>query len=263
MKQETDSDEALVRRAGLGDRAAAAQLVERHTRMIYAASYRMLGSKAAAEDTVQETFLRLWRHAAKWKPQGAKFETWLYRVAMNLCLDQLRKAKREAPEDAAPERADGADRQDQKIFAAERRFAIDEALEKLPERQRLAITLCHYQELSNIEAAEIMAAKGVSCEVINLLSIRPLDRETIFNSIKKTGRCVTLEQGFPQHGVGAEIAAMIMETEVFNYLDAPMERVTGADVPTPYAVELEEQSFPQVNDVIAAIERTTFRSLAA
>lgn len=114
-----------------------------------------------------------------------------------------------------------------------------------------------------LEAAEIMAAKGVSCEVINLLSIRPLDRETIFNSIKKTGRCVTLEQGFPQHGVGAEIAAMIMETEVFNYLDAPMERVTGADVPTPYAVELEEQSFPQVNDVIAAIERTTFRSLAA
>jgi len=114
-----------------------------------------------------------------------------------------------------------------------------------------------------LEAAEIMAGKGVSCEVINLLSIRPLDRETIFNSIKKTGRCVTLEQGFPQHGVGAEIAAMIMETDVFNYLDAPMERVTGADVPTPYAIELEEQAFPQVNDVIAAIERTTYRSIAA
>merc|ERR1712127_803656 len=114
-----------------------------------------------------------------------------------------------------------------------------------------------------LEAVEIMAGKGVSVEVINLLSIRPLDRETIFNSIKKTGRCVTLEQGFPQHGVGAEIAAMIMETDVFNYLDAPMERVTGADVPTPYATELEEQAFPQVNDVIAAIERTTFRSMAA
>jgi pyruvate dehydrogenase E1 component beta subunit len=114
-----------------------------------------------------------------------------------------------------------------------------------------------------LEAAEIMAGKGVSCEVINLLSIRPIDRETIFNSIKKTGRCVTLEQGFPQHGVGAEIAAMIMETDVFNYLDAPMERVTGADIPTPYAVELEVQAFPQVNDVIAAIERTTYRSIAA
>lgn len=137
--------------------------------MIYAASYRMLGSKAAAEDAVQETFLRLWRNAAKWKPQGAKFETWLYRVAMNYCLDQLRKTKREAPEDAAPERADNAERQDQAIFAAERRFAIDEALERLPERQKLAITLCHYQELSNIEAAEIM---NVSVDALESLLAR-------------------------------------------------------------------------------------------
>jgi len=114
-----------------------------------------------------------------------------------------------------------------------------------------------------LEAAEIMAGRGVSCEVVNLLSIRPIDRDAIFKSIKKTGRCVTLEQGFPQHGVGAEIAAMIMETDTFNYLDAPMERVTGADIPTPYATELEIQVFPQVNDVIAAIERTTFRSIAA
>lgn len=156
LNQDADSDEALVRRAGAGDRTAAAQLVERHSRMIYAVSYRMLGSKAAAEDAAQETFLRLWKHAAKWKPQGAKFETWLYRIAMNICLDQLRKRKREAPEEAAPERADPAERQDETIFAAERRFAIDEALERLPERQKTAIALCHYQELSNIEAAEIM-----------------------------------------------------------------------------------------------------------
>jgi len=160
LEHEPDSDEALVKRAGGGDKAAAALLVERHTRMIYAACYRMLGAQHAAEDAVQETFLRLWKNAAKWKPRGAKFETWLYRVAMNYCLDQLRKGKREAPEEAAPGgmegRADSADRQDQKIFIAERRFAIDEALEQLPERQRLAITLCHFQELSNIEAAEIM-----------------------------------------------------------------------------------------------------------
>ena len=137
--------------------------------MIYAASYRMLGSKAAAEDAAQETFLRLWRNAAKWKPQGAKFETWLYRVAMNICLDQLRKRKREAPEEAAPERADHADRQDQTLFKRERRFAIDEALDQLPERQRQAITLCHYQELSNIEAAEIME---VSVEALESLLAR-------------------------------------------------------------------------------------------
>jgi RNA polymerase sigma-70 factor (ECF subfamily) len=160
LKQDADSDEALVKRAGGGDKIAATMLVERHTRMIYAASYRMLGSKHAAEDAVQETFLRLWRHASKWKPTGAKFETWLYRVAMNICLDQLRKSKRIAPEEAAPggmdAQTDGADRQDQAIFLRERRFAIDEALARLPERQKMAITLCHFQELSNIEAAEIM-----------------------------------------------------------------------------------------------------------
>jgi RNA polymerase sigma-70 factor (ECF subfamily) len=160
LEHKPDSDEALVERAGRGDRAAAALLVERHSRMIYAASYRMLQSRDAAEDATQETFLRLWRNAAKWKPRGAKFETWLYRVAMNYCLDQLRKSKREAPEEAAPGgldgRADSADRQDQKLFLSEQRFAIDEALGQLPERQRLAITLCHYQELSNIEAAEVM-----------------------------------------------------------------------------------------------------------
>ncbi len=137
--------------------------------MIYAACYRMLGSKAAAEDAAQETFLRLWRSASRWKPQGAKFETWLYRIAMNICIDQLRKLKREAPEDAAPERADSADRQDQTLFVAERRFAVDAALARLPERQRLAITLCHYQELSNIEAAEIM---GLSVDALESLLAR-------------------------------------------------------------------------------------------
>jgi len=78
-----------------------------------------------------------------------------------------------------------------------------------------------------LEAADVMAGKGISLEVINLLSLKPLDREAILNSVKKTGRCVTIEQGWPQCGIGAEIAAMIMETDAFNYLDAPMERVTG------------------------------------
>jgi len=114
-----------------------------------------------------------------------------------------------------------------------------------------------------LEVADIMAARGVSCEVINLLTLRPIDRDTILNSVKKTGRVVALEQGWPQCGVSSEIAAMIMETDAFNYLDAPMERVTGADVPMPYAAELEEAALPQTNDLIAAIERTTFRNLAA
>ena len=114
-----------------------------------------------------------------------------------------------------------------------------------------------------LAVAEQMEAKGVSVEVINMLSIRPIDRETILNSVKKTGRCVTLEEGWPQHGVGAEIAAMIMESDAFDYLDAPMERVTGADVPMPYALNLEKKALPQEHDLIAAIERTTFRQMAA
>ena len=111
-----------------------------------------------------------------------------------------------------------------------------------------------------IEAADALAAKGISAEVINLLSIRPLDREAILGSIKKTGRCVTVEQGWPQHGVGSEIAAMIMETDTFDYLDAPMERVCGADIPMPYAADLEIASLPQIDDIVAAVERTTYRS---
>jgi pyruvate dehydrogenase E1 component beta subunit len=143
-------------------------------------------------------------------------------------------------------------------------FVIEIGKAKI-EREGSDVTLITFSKPVGIalEAAEVMAAKGVSVEVINLLSIRPLDRDAILASIKKTGRCVTLEQGWPQHGVGSEIAAMIMETETFNYLDAPMERVCGADIPMPYSQVLEEASLPQVEDVCAAIERTTFRRMAA
>lgn len=151
-----DSDETLVARAGGGDRAAAGALVLRHTDRIFAVAWRMLGDRAAAEDATQETFLRLWLNAAKWKPQGAKFETWLYRVAMNVCLDRLRRRGRERPEDEAPERVDPAPLADARIEAAQQREAVEAALAALPERQRAAITLCHYQELSNIEAAEAL-----------------------------------------------------------------------------------------------------------
>ena len=133
------------------------------------------------------------------------------------------------------------------------------------ERPGTDVTIITYSKEVGLalEAAEVLAAKGTSCEVINLLSIRPLDRDAILNSIKKTGRCVTLEQGWPQSGIGAEIAAMIMETDIFNYLDAPMERVCGADIPMPYAQELERAALPQLEDVLAAVERTTYRRVAA
>jgi len=114
-----------------------------------------------------------------------------------------------------------------------------------------------------IEAAEAMKAKGVSVEVVNLLSIRPIDRDAIINSAKKTGRVLSIETGWPQCGIGSEIAAILMESDAFNYLDAPFERVTGADVPMPYATALENAALPQLEDVVAAIERTNFRKIAA
>lgn len=143
-------------------------------------------------------------------------------------------------------------------------FVIEIGKAKI-EREGSDVTIITYSKEVGLalEAAEVLAGKGTSCEVINLLTIRPLDRDAILDSIKKTGRCVTLEQGWPQSGIGAEIAAMIMETDTFNYLDAPMERVCGADIPMPYAQELEKAALPQLEDVIAAVERTTYRSLAA
>jgi len=79
----------------------------------------------------------------------------------------------------------------------------------------------------------------IDAEVINLRSLRPLDRPGIIKSVKKTNRIVSVEEGFPQCGIGAEIAGLLMESEAFDYLDAPMERVTAADVPLPYSVSIE------------------------
>lgn len=94
-------------------------------------------------------------------------------------------------------------------------------------------------------AAEVLQRDhNVSVEVINLRSIRPLDRQSIIDSVKKTNRIVTVEEGWPQHGVGAEIAAIMMESEAFDHLDAPMERIAGLEVPMPYSWEIEGLAVP-------------------
>lgn len=109
-----------------------------------------------------------------------------------------------------------------------------------------------------MEAAEILQKNhGISAEVVNLRSIRPLDMDTVVKSLKKTNRLITVEGGWPAFGVGAEISARIMEGEGFDYLDAPVERVTGADVPMPYAERLEKLALPTVD----IIERVALRSL--
>ena len=104
------------------------------------------------------------------------------------------------------------------------------------EREGKDVTIVTFSKMVgySLEAADALAQEGISCEVINLRTIRPLDRQAIVNSVKKTNRLVSVEEGWPQSGVGAEIAAIAME-DCFDYLDAPMERVHGADIPTPYA----------------------------
>jgi len=105
-----------------------------------------------------------------------------------------------------------------------------------------------------LAAAKRLEAAGVDAEVVDLRSLRPLDRPTIINSVKKTGRAVVLEEDWRSYGIGAEIAATIQE-EAFDYLDAPVQRVAGVEVPLPYAAKLSQASKPGAQDLINAIRR--------
>ena len=115
------------------------------------------------------------------------------------------------------------------------------------ERQGTDVTITAHAKMvgRSLEAAEVLQRDhGVSVEVINLRTIKPLDRNTIINSVKKTHRLVNVEEGWPQCGIGAEIAGICMDTEAFDYLDAPMERITGLEVPMPYSWEIEGMAVP-------------------
>ncbi|CAE7718696.1 hypothetical protein FNF29_02419 [Cafeteria roenbergensis] len=130
------------------------------------------------------------------------------------------------------------------------------------EREGTDVTIVTFSRMVGValEAAKELEAKGISAEVINLRTIRPLDRDAIDKSVRKTSRLITVEEGWPQSGVGAEIQAVITETGAFDFLDAPPERITGVDVPMPYAQNLEEAAVPKANHIVAAAERVCYRS---
>ncbi|HXC12553.1 MAG TPA: pyruvate dehydrogenase complex E1 component subunit beta [Stellaceae bacterium] len=109
-----------------------------------------------------------------------------------------------------------------------------------------------------LQAAEELEKTGISAEVIDLRSLRPFDADTVAASVKKTNRIVTVEEGWPFAGIGAEIAALIME-QCFDWLDAPVKRVSGKDVPLPYAANLEHLAVPQVEDIAAAAREVAYR----
>ena len=108
-----------------------------------------------------------------------------------------------------------------------------------------------------LEAAEILAAEGIDAEVIDLRTIRPLDSDTVIESVKKTNRIVCAEEGWGQSGIGAEIASRVV-AEAFDYLDAPPERVFQVDVPLPYAANLEALSLPGAEDVVVAAKKVCY-----
>ncbi|PHR92384.1 MAG: RNA polymerase sigma-70 factor [Robiginitomaculum sp.] len=158
-----DPDADILKRLAAGDarrqHQALSTLMERHLQAIKSLAWYMVRDEMIAEDITQEVFIRAWKQAPKWESGGAKFSTWLYRVAKNLCYDHLRK-RTEIYSDALPEPVDETPNAQEGLLAREAHAAqktrIEAALLKLPARQLMAITLCHYQNKSQNEAAAIL-----------------------------------------------------------------------------------------------------------
>jgi len=142
-----------------GNGQAFATLVERHTERFYRLAYRYLQSKAAAEDVVQDAFLKLWENPALWQPErNSKFTTWFYRVVVNLCLD-LRKRKGPVALDEEMPLIDDREPVDETMVKIQEQKALERETAALPERQRMALNLCFDEGLSNQEAAAVMGVK--------------------------------------------------------------------------------------------------------
>ena len=163
------SDEALVRLVASGDRSAFAELVERHRYRAMRLAYTITRNRSAAEDVVQDAFLRVWTHIRDWDEQGgAKFAAWFTRVTINLAIDMTRK-RREQPMDEKMDFAAGGTASDEAVHAGEIAGRIGRALAGLPERQRTAFALCQIEHMSNADAA---ASLGVTVGALELLLVR-------------------------------------------------------------------------------------------
>lgn len=162
------SDDALMVLYANGDAQAAESLMFRHAPRVLALARRMLRDDAEAQDVAQDALLKLWKIAPEWRQGEAKVSTWLYRVASNLCTDRLRKRRTTNIDDVA-EPEDGAPQADETMTQNERAVALNAALAQLPERQGLAVSLRHIQELSNPEIAQVM---DISVEAVESLTAR-------------------------------------------------------------------------------------------
>jgi RNA polymerase sigma factor (sigma-70 family) len=168
--KEEDPDIALIARVGNREPGAVREIVTRKLPRIVALASRMLGDRAEADDVAQEAFLRIWNIAPRWRAGEARFDTWLHRVTLNLCYDRLRKHRETLlADDEFPEQADAAPLPDQRLDAASESARIERALSRLPARQREALVLQYYQDLSNAESAALM---GISVDALESLLAR-------------------------------------------------------------------------------------------
>ncbi|WP_455924554.1 RNA polymerase sigma factor [Pseudomonas putida] len=167
---EPDPDIELLARIGNNETAAVNEMVSRKLPRLLALASRLLGDADEARDVAQESFVRLWKQAARWRPGQARFDTWLHRVALNLCYDRLRRRREHLLDEAAlGEVVDPAGAPEDHLQVDDQSERIAQALAALPERQREAIVLQYYQELSNIEAAALM---DISVEALESLLSR-------------------------------------------------------------------------------------------
>lgn len=152
-----ESDEALMLRIADGDRIAYDTLVKRHLQRVYALARGMVYRQQDAEDVAQDVFMRIWIYAKRWESGHSAVTTWLHRIVMNCCFDHLRKRAKQPlggyDADVLPD--EGKDVEGQ-MAAAQQKDKIRRALQELPERQRMAVTLCYLQEMTNVEAAKVM-----------------------------------------------------------------------------------------------------------
>jgi RNA polymerase sigma-70 factor (ECF subfamily) len=164
-----DPDADLLARVGRGDGCAVRELVARKLHRLLSLSQRLLGRREEAEEVVQEVFVRVWKQAPHWQSGGARFDTWLHRVTLNLCYDRLRERRNDEPYDEERDFADPAPPADEALQHAQRSAIVSAALASLPPRQREALVLQYYQGLSNSEAAALMS---ISVEALESLLAR-------------------------------------------------------------------------------------------
>lgn len=179
-----DPDETLLERIARGDTSAVSVLVSRKLPRLLSLARRMLGDPIEAEDVAQETLVRTWKQARDWVPGKARIDTWMHRVALNLCYDRLRRRRDQVSTDDV-EIVDPAAGPGAALEKAQNAALLQNALKALPERQRIAITLCYYQELSNIEAAALMEVSVEALE--SLLSRARRSLRARLNPVDKTG----------------------------------------------------------------------------